>query len=118
MTISEVKSILNLVSFPGYTWHVRGDFTDDADPTCLYAKFRAPCAEVGALGDQTTRKWQLSQFMTRSEVVQTALKCVLTAIEHEAREQFKYRGWPIFGPHFDVERLADLCAAGATEVRL
>ena len=43
--------------------------------------------------------------MTPSELVQTALKCVLTSLEHEAREHFTYRGAAIFGPHFDVEAL-------------
>jgi hypothetical protein len=37
--------------------------------------------------------------------VQTALKAVLTAEEHEAREQFFYRGGAVFGPHINVDRL-------------
>lgn len=51
------------------------------------------------------RKWRLSMHMTDSEVVQTALKAVLAAEEHEAREQFRYRGRAIFGPHMRVEML-------------
>lgn len=51
------------------------------------------------------RKWRLSLHMTKSEVVQTALKAVLTAIEHEAREEFLYRGAAVFGPHIDVDAL-------------
>jgi hypothetical protein len=51
------------------------------------------------------RKWMLSRWMTRSEVVQTALMAVLAAVEHEAREQFLYRGDAIFGPHHHVEAL-------------
>lgn len=43
--------------------------------------------------------------MTRSEVVQTALKAVLAAVEHEAREFFTYNGRAIFGPHYDVDAL-------------
>jgi hypothetical protein len=54
------------------------------------------------------RKWLLSRWMTRSEVVQTALMAVLAAVEHEAREQFLYRGAAIFGPHHDVGALRDL----------
>lgn len=54
---------------------------------------------------QTSRKWRLSEYMTKSELVQTALKAVLTAEEHEARESFRYRGKAIFGPHFDVDTL-------------
>ena len=51
------------------------------------------------------RKWRISTHMTDSEIVQTALKAVLTAVEHEAREQFLYRGKAIFGPHLSVDRL-------------
>ena len=57
---------------------------------------------------QYTRKWPLSQYMVKSEVVQTALKCVLTSVEHRVREHFLYKGERIFGPHFDVEALYEL----------
>lgn len=57
---------------------------------------------------QKGRKWLLSSHMTKSEIVQTAMKAVLTALEHEAREEFTYKGETIFGPHFDVEALCEL----------
>ena len=47
------------------------------------------------------RKWRLSMHSTRSEIVQTALKAVLTAEEHEARERFLFRSRPIFSPHLN-----------------
>ncbi len=56
----------------------------------------------------TTRKWYVSQHSTDSEIVQTALKAVLTAEEHEAREHFLYRGRTIFGPHHSVDALLNL----------
>jgi hypothetical protein len=52
-----------------------------------------------------TRKWRLSYNMTKSEVVQTALKCSLTSAEHEAREGFLWCKKAIFGPHLDVDAL-------------
>ncbi|SRR5258708_17168739 len=55
------------------------------------------------------RKWRLSENMTRSEIAQTALKAVLTAVEHEAREHFLYKGRAIFGPHHNVDLLWNLC---------
>lgn len=55
--------------------------------------------------------------MTVSELVQTALKAVLTAVEHEVREQFLYRGRAIFNPHCDVEELVALCERRALDVR-
>lgn len=36
---------------------------------------------------------------------------------HEAREAFRYRGQPIFGPHFRADDLARLCEAGSQDVR-
>lgn len=57
------------------------------------------------------RKWQLSQHMTDSEIVQTALLALITWAEHEVRESFEYRGEAIFAPHFDVDDLVTLIAA-------
>jgi hypothetical protein len=64
------------------------------------------------------RKWLLSMHMTDSEVVTTAFKATLTAIEHETREQFKYMGQSIFDPHYDVRQLVALrSAAGCLDTR-
>jgi hypothetical protein len=52
------------------------------------------------------RKWLLSQWMSDSEIVQTALLAILVCEEHEAREKFKYLGQSVFGPHCNVDDLA------------
>lgn len=67
---------------------------------------------------QTSRKWMLSPHMTKSEVVQTTLKAVLTAEEHETREKFTYKNRAIFGPHFDVDIMADLCGNDIEDKRI
>ena len=103
---SFVRAILSEVEYPGYRFQVGG-----VDRAWLQAVFAERCAVTGALTEQFTRKWYISAQATRSEVVQTALKCVLTALEHEAREHFKYRGRPIFGPHFNVDALFEICDA-------
>jgi len=66
---------------------------------------------------QTSRKWRLSTYMTKSELVQTALKAVLTAEEHEARETFHYKGEAIFGPHFDIEELVRIAQEKRLDTR-
>ncbi len=64
------------------------------------------------------RKWFLSPYMTKSEVINTAFMAALAAEEHECREFFKYNGQPIYGPHWDVDKLAGLMATGiATDER-
>lgn len=57
------------------------------------------------------RKWLLSEHMTDGEIVQTAFLATMTAIEHETREQFAYRGVSVFDPHYDIEKLVELRAS-------
>lgn len=59
-------------------------------------------------GIQYCRKWLLTEDMSRSEIVSTAFKAVMSAEEHEARENFRYRGKRVFGPHFDVDSLVEI----------
>ena len=71
----------------------------------------------GQVYEHHGRKWKLSPHMTSSELVQTCLLAVLQAEEHEAREKFRYKGYAIFGPHYDVEALVNLCDAGGAIVQ-
>lgn len=101
------------VKFPGYSFRVHSY----DGKTYLQAEFHSPCSQTGQVTLQKTRKWLLSVHMTESELIQTAFKCVLTAIEHEAREQFKYKGRAVYGPHFDVAALIELCDKNQLETR-
>lgn len=58
---------------------------------------------------QYTRRWFLSPEMSKSEVVSTVFKCVLTSMEHRAREWFLHNGKAIYQPHYDVDALAAIC---------
>lgn len=51
------------------------------------------------------RKWRLSEHMTETEVVKTALLAVLNAQQHETLERFTYCGATIFDPHISVDAL-------------
>lgn len=86
---------------------------------CLYlqASFVERCIKKNTAEIQYTRQWMLHPDMTNSEFVQTALKLVLTSVEHEARENFQYRGLPIFGPHYNVDTLHSICNPSNMEHR-
>lgn len=117
MDIHLARALLAQCSYPGYSLHIEGTFAMP-EPTWLQARFKAPDNDAPDVTRiQHTRKWLLSPFMTPSELVQTAFKCVLTSVEHEAREQFTYQGARIFGPHFDIEALAALARAGMYDKR-
>lgn len=66
---------------------------------------------------QKYRKWYVSTYATNSEVVETCFKAARLALEHELKENFKYRGALVYNPHFDVEARVDLDNEGALDVR-
>lgn len=99
MTPSEAREILTHVQYKDWEF-----FVDD-DEFYLQVRWIGDDAVTGEFGLLTGRKWRLSEHMVKNEVVQTALKAVLTAEEHEARERFTYKGVSIFGPHHDVDAL-------------
>lgn len=108
MRTDDVRKILEKVEFR--TWRFAVKPTDMADTLQVVFFDRSGNQQRG-------RKWYVSWHATSSEIVQTALLAVLTALEHEAREDFKYDGHAIFGPHFDVGALRELAAEKATDVR-
>lgn len=68
--------------------------------------------------EQKGRKWFISEHSTASEVVQTLWLAVATALEHEAREEFTWRGEAVMGPHFDVWKLHGLARSKAFDERV
>lgn len=94
------------VRFNDWTFEVG---LDGAQPWLRVGDRNGTCNVTGNDYSWWGRKWRLSFHMTDSEFVLTCFKAVMTALEHEAREQFRYRDRAILGPHLDVEKLWDLC---------
>lgn len=63
------------------------------------------CTATGRPMTWKSRRYVIEHNDTRDQIVQTALKAYLGAVEHEARETFTYREEAIFGPHHDVDAL-------------
>lgn len=106
--VNQAFAWLRDVSYPSYSFEVR----EGHGGVFLQATCWDDDVVTGDHERQYTRKWLLSPHMTKSEVVQTAFKCVLTSAEHRVREWFRYLDMPIFGPHFDVDDLAGLRQRG------
>jgi hypothetical protein len=120
MSPQEMRALLREIRFYDYEFKVaveENSVPEYAKPTCLQASYIEPDIVTGEPERQYTRKWQLSEFMTKSEFVQTAFKCCITSMEHRAREHFRYQGHAVFGPHFDVDALLDLCKQRAFDYR-
>jgi hypothetical protein len=101
----DMLRIASRVSYKGWQFHVEMR----EGPSWLQLRFHAD----GRI--EHCRKWMLSSHMTESEFVQTCLKAVLSAEEHEARENFTYKGKKIFGPHINVNSLLEV--ADSVDVR-
>ncbi len=105
LTLSDVQTVLADVSFNGHEFIV--------EPAEDGFHLQLCCEEedvyTGVRCVQRGRKWHISRCASRSAIVQTAFKAVITWQEHEVREHFRYQGVQVFGPHFNVDRLADLC---------
>ena len=113
MGVREMEAVLQDVECGAWEMYLGG-----ARETYLQVRQWGKCNVTDDPYEVVGRKWRLSSYMTRSEIVQTALKAVLTAEEHEVRERFKYRGVSIFGPHYDVDKLWELRAGeDALDVR-
>lgn len=83
MRLQEIRDIVAEVQFRNYHFDVLE--IGFGETRILRARFMAKDIVTGKPEKQFTRKWLLSEHMTRSEIVSTALKCVLTSEEHEAR---------------------------------
>lgn len=103
--VERVEKILEDVRCGDYTFEVR----EAHGGVILRASYMEPDTYTRVWSKQLTRKWVLSPNMTTSEIVQTAFKCAYTSYEHRVREDFRYKGYRIFGPHYNVNDLVELC---------
>ena len=104
-SVSEIIEILANVKFPEYHFA----FNTDGGKWYLQGEYEEDDILTGKPELQKTRKWIISPFMTKSEIVQTAFKCALTSMEHRTREHFTYKNHRVFSPHYDVDALVELC---------
>lgn len=114
MTVEEMRKVIALCTFHNYSFAVQ-----EGPGGTIYLKGSYIDRDIvtGQHEWQHTRKWLLSLHMTKSEIVQTCFKLVMTSMEHRAREGFTYRGKRVFGPHFDVDALFQICADKRFDVR-
>lgn len=106
--LHEILAILKECEFPGYWILARAGENNNC---YLYAQYWEQDSRYQDGGEelQTTREWLVTPEQIKGQIVQTAFKCILTSKEHSTRENSHYRGKAIFGPHFDVDRLHEIC---------
>ncbi|MTD92896.1 hypothetical protein GIW81_00950 [Hyphomicrobium sp. xq] len=111
---SMMRTVLAAVAFPPWVIALR---YDDGRPYLQVQDPNAVCNATGKPAPWSGRKWFLSLHMTETELVKTALKAVLAAVEHEALERFTYKGVTVFDPHIRVDDLVELRAVCPLDAR-
>lgn len=101
-TIADLASILQEITFEDWRYRIGQDKDGVFWVQCAFV---APDNDTGLPAEQRGRKWRISQWMTKDEVVQTCLLATIKAVEHEVRERFKYRGHAIFHTHLPIDLL-------------
>lgn len=114
MKISEAVVILGELEYPEYTFLA---LVDGRGEMYLQGEYMEADIYTGVEEKQLTRRWFISPQMSKSELVQTAFKMIMTSMEHRVREHFKYRDQLIFGPHFNVDDLWELARDGNLATR-
>jgi hypothetical protein len=105
MNIEEIKQFYaDNISYKDWEFVIR----EKNGVPYLQIQFNAPDNFSGKHERQYCRKWMLSEFMTVTELVETAYKAVRMAEEHELRESFKYKGHAIFNSHIYVGHLLEI----------
>lgn len=95
--------LLGDIHYPGLDFEV----VREADRAQVRVRCPAGvCTQTGVAMPWNGRWWRLSPHMTDSEIVATCFKAVLTALEHEARESFRFKGQPVYDSHLSVHQLA------------
>jgi len=111
LTLAQIDNILKDVSFANHIFkseETLGGFN-------IWINAMEKCTFTGEQAMQEGRKWFVSTHCTPSDVVRTAFKAVSTWAEHEAREEFKYKGVRVFGPHYDLVSASGQGAAAVEE---
>ena len=115
MTQEQIKSFIDTnIRYKGWEFFVG----DKNGAMYLQVRFDAPDhSNIERIERQHCRKFQLSEWMTPTEIVHTCWLAVQRAEMHEAAELFTYKGCDIFNTHIAVDGLVDVCRANKYEHR-
>ena len=105
---SDLQSVLNEVTYrPG--WELKATRRGQLkDVDLIYWEFQGhDTNNPERIEIWKSRKWYISPYMTKEEMVKTAFLAVEVAEKHEMMEFFRYKGKILFDPHVDVDALLD-----------
>lgn len=93
--LDKFNNVLDKVHFPGYTFKLN---TENSN-IFVQVSYNEPDIFTGVNETQMGRKWWIEPTNDEMQFLQTCFKALLTSLEHRARENFKYDGYPLMFPH-------------------
>jgi hypothetical protein len=125
VTFEDAKEVIkNIFYKEGWHFQLRQEMRPVRECSCyrLFAHCECPspkevwllrlsCPVVDALDGKNRLaygRWWEMPYLTKSDVARTAFIACLVMEEHECRELFAYKGKAIFGPHVDIDALAEI----------
>jgi len=113
LSLEEITSIVNELKF----WDREFRLTSIGDGWNLQVIYDEEDVDTGTVERQHSRKWYISPYSTKTEVVETAYAACLRSMKHVVREHFTYKGRRVMSPHFDIEARVHLCDSARYDVR-
>lgn len=101
-----LTALLARVRYRDWQWIV--NFCGDG--FYLQLSFTAPDTETGIPGVQKGGKFYVSRYAAENEVIRTAHAAVISAVTHEANEEFRVDGVAIYHPHISLSAMRDAAA--------
>lgn len=71
----------------------------------LQVVYDAPCTKTNEVKEWHGRKWYLSEYMTKDEIIKTGFAAFKACVEHEVMEGYKFKNIIVFNPHVNFEEL-------------
>lgn len=107
LTLERVESIIKAIQYkPNWSFRVEKvydlcqGFTQSVIGFNIFSDFYRLDTVTGLFGSsEGTRAWFVESWRDPSYVVRTCFMAALANEEHECRENFKYDGKTLFGPH-------------------
>jgi hypothetical protein len=107
--LDRVQAIVAEIGYrDDYRWDVGTEPTHPFGPVYIELRHWRPDAVTGEMAWGYGGKRFLPPTANDSEIVRALFSAALSYEEHEVREFFTYKGARIYGPHLDVEALAEI----------
>lgn len=123
LTFSEIKKILNNISFADscvdFNWgweisEINGQYSDETEPISkgdvhgflINTTFTRPDTNTGVIGVGRGRRMWIEATASETSIVMTAWVCVELIVKHELMENYLYNNIKILNPHKTIQELA------------